>query len=122
MIELTRNISQPLHHIKLGSGFFKDLTTWQLFISDWNGASFFLSATWIDSDYLQLHTDASGSLGFSGIFGPKWFQGGWQPHQQLGQPGISIAWQELFALVVAVTCGARFFPTNGSYSFATMSP
>jgi len=33
MIELTRNISQPHHHVKLSSGFFKDLLTWQQFIS-----------------------------------------------------------------------------------------
>lgn len=101
MIDLTRDVSQPHHHIKLSSGFFKDLTMWQLFLSDWNGANFFLSTSWVDSDSLLLHTDASGSLGFGGIFGSKWFQGGWQTNQQLGQPGISIAWQELFALVVA---------------------
>ena len=101
MIELTRNVSQPHHHIKLSSGFFKDLTMWQIFISNWNGANFFLPTLWVDSDSLLLHTDASGSLGFGGIFGSKWFQGSWQTNQQLGQPGISIAWQELFALVVA---------------------
>jgi len=101
MIDLTRNVFQPHHHIKLSSGFFKDLTMWQLFLSDWNGANFFLSTSWVDSDSLLLHTDASGSLGFGGIFGSKWFQGGWQTNQQLGQPGTSIAWQELFALVVA---------------------
>ncbi len=70
-------------------------------ISNWNGENFFLSSEWYASDTLNLHTDASGSLGFRGIFGKKWFQGKWQPHQQLGQPGISIAWQELFAIVVA---------------------
>ena len=41
-------------------------------------------------------------IGFGGIFGHKWFQGYWQSHQQLAQPGISIAWQDLYAIVVAV--------------------
>jgi len=50
---------------------------------------------------LELYTDASGTLGFSGIFGHKWFQGYWQSHQQLAHPGRSIAWQELYAVVVA---------------------
>jgi len=100
-IDLTRNVSQPHHHFKLTSGFFKDLTMWQLFISAWNGANVFLSTSWFDFDSLMLHTDASGSIGFVGIFGSKWFQSGWQTNQQLGQSGISIAWQELFALVVA---------------------
>lgn len=35
--------------------------------------------------------------------------GGWQPHQQLGQPSISIAWQELFALVVACDLWGEVF-------------
>ena len=93
MIELTRNIKQPHHHIKLSTGFFKDLEMWKEFILDWNGASFFLSSEWQDSEWLDLHTDASGALGYGGIFGSKWFQGKWEPNQQLGQPQISIAWQ-----------------------------
>ena len=59
MIDLTGNVSQSHHHIKLGSGVFKDLTLWQLFISDWNGTNFFLSTSWVDSDSLLLHVDAS---------------------------------------------------------------
>ena len=101
MIELTRNVKQPHHHIKLSAGFFKDLEMWKQFIVNWNGASFFLSSAWEDSECLELHTDASGVLGYGGFFRGKWFQGKWEPHQQLGQPEISIAWQELFAIVVA---------------------
>lgn len=101
MIELTRKVSQPHHHIKLSSGFFKDLDMWQEFVSGWNGASFFLTTSWVNSDSLQLFMDASGSIGFGGIFSSQWFHGQWRAHQHLGQPGISIAWQELFALVVA---------------------
>ena len=101
MIDLTRNIKQPHHHIKLSAGFFKDLEMWKQFIVNWNGASFFLSSAWEDSTCLNLHTDASGTLGYGGFFHGKWFQGKWEPQQQLGQPEISIAWQELFAIVVA---------------------
>ena len=101
MVELTSNVSQPHHHIKLSSGFFKDLQTWKTFISHWNGAAFFLSTSWVDSPSLELYTDASGTLGLGGICGQRWFQGCCQTHQQLDQPGISIAWQELFAIVVA---------------------
>ena len=101
MIELTRNVKQPHHHIKLSSGFFKDLEMWKQFIINWNGASFFLSSDWVNSEFLEFHTDASGSLGYGGIFGTRWFQGKWEPHQCLGQHEISIAWQELFAIVVA---------------------
>ena len=101
MIQLTRNVSLPHHRIKLSQGFFKDLRMWEDFICNWNGAGFFMSSHWVTSDVLSLYTDASGSLGFGGIFQTHWSQGSWEPHQKLGQPGISIAWQELFAFVVA---------------------
>lgn len=68
MITLTRKVSQSHHHIKLNSGVFKDLNIWQEFISGWNGVGFFLPTTWVNSDSLQLYTDASGSIGFGGIF------------------------------------------------------
>ena len=64
MIELTRKVNKPHHHIKLSKGFFKDLTMWQQFIHTWNGAGFFLPTSWLDSDSLELHTDASGTLGY----------------------------------------------------------
>ena len=73
----------------------------QAFISSWNRTSFFLSTAWVNSYSLHLHTDASCSQGFGGIFGSHWFQGRWKIDQQRGQPGKGIAWQELFALVVA---------------------
>ncbi len=86
----------------LNSGFFQDLEMWKKFISNWNGANFILSSEWHDSDTLVIHTaDASGTLGFGGIFEKKLFQGACKPHQKLGQPGISISWQEFFAIVVA---------------------
>ena len=73
---------------------------WGQFIHTWNGAGFFLPTLWVDSDSLELYADASGTLGYCGILGKKWFQGQWETHHQLNAPGISIAWQELFALVV----------------------
>ncbi|CAB4009664.1 Hypothetical predicted protein [Paramuricea clavata] len=69
MIDLTRNVKESHHHIKLNLGFFKDLAMWKQFITNWNGANFFLSTLWQDADSLQLFTDASGTLGYGGIFG-----------------------------------------------------
>ena len=101
MIALTRNVKKQHHHSRLNSGFFSDLAMWKTFIDNWNGANFFLSSSWEDSNTLDLHTDASGALGFGGVFGKKWFQGAWAKHQKLDHPGISTAWQELFAIVAA---------------------
>ena len=65
----------------------------------------------LHGETLELHTDASGALGCGGKFGKKWFQGKWEPRQQLGQPEISIAWQELFAIVVACHVWGKFKET-----------
>lgn len=70
-------------------------------MDQWNGIGLFLSPLWENSDTLSLFTDASGSLGYGGFFQKRWFQGQWLPSQQLGQPGISILWQELYAINIA---------------------
>ena len=93
---------------------------WQQFIHTWNGAKCFLFTSWMDSDSLTLHTDDSGTLGNGGILGNKWFQGQWETHQQRSAAGISIAWQELFALVVACTCGRTSSLISVLFSIVTM--
>ncbi len=74
---------------------------WKSFLITWNGKAFFLNNFWETSEQLQLFTDASGSIGFGGVFRSQWFQGTWEAHQTLGYDGISIAWQELYAIVAA---------------------
>ena len=73
----------------------------KMFIDQWNGVGLFLSPLWENSDTLSLFQDASGSLDYGGFFQNRWFQEQWLPSQQLGQPGISILWQELYAINVA---------------------
>ena len=66
MIPLTRGVKKPHHHIKLTTGFFKDLNMWSLFIEQWNGIGLFLSSLWDTSETLPLFTAASGSMGYEG--------------------------------------------------------
>ena len=91
IINLTRGVPKPHHHVKM----------WQNFLKDWNGTSLFLNPCWENSAELSLYTDASGTLGFGRIFRNQWFQGKWLPHQTLNTKNISIDWQELYAIVVA---------------------
>ena len=73
---------------------------WKIFLSKWNGRSFFLESTPTPAKNLELYTDAAGSLGFGEYFQGRWFQGHWPPNMQLDQKqGISIEWQELFPIV-----------------------
>ena len=101
IINLARGVSKPHHHIRLTNGFREDVKMWQIFLKDWNGTSLFLNSFWENSTNLSLYTDASGTLGFGGIFRTQWFQGKWLPHQTLTTKNISIDWQELYAIVVA---------------------
>ena len=57
MIALTRGVKKPHHHIKLTTGFFKDLDMLSLFIEQWNGIGLFLSSLWTPprpSPYSQM--------------------------------------------------------------------
>ena len=75
---------------------------WKIFLSKWNGCSFFVESTPTPAQNLELYTNAVGSIGFGGYFQGKWLQGHWPPNTQLNQQqGISIEWQELFPIVVA---------------------
>ena len=87
---------------------------WKAFLADWNGRSFFLNTTVTTSPQMELYTDASGTIGYSGYFNGKWFQGQWLPHMQLSRVmGISTEWQELFPIVVACGInGTPIFPGN----------
>ena len=98
---VTRGVPKPHHHIRWTNGFREDVKMWQNFLKDWNGTSLFFNPCWDNSAELSLYTDASGTLGFGGIFRNQWFQGKWLPHQTLDTKNISIDWQELYAIVVA---------------------
>ena len=76
----------------------------------------FVEHKWTDSDTLELYTDAAGHLGFGAYWAGEWIQGDWLPHQHR-----YIQWQDLFAIVAAVTTWqsklrtkrVRFFCDNG---------
>lgn len=70
IIHLTRGVKKPHHHIKLTTGFYKDIEMWKMFIDQWNDIGLFLFPLWENSDTLSLFTDASGSLGY-GEFSKK---------------------------------------------------
>lgn len=59
---------------------------------------------------------------FGGIFGFQWFQGRWRAHQRLGKPGLSISWQELFALVVAYHLWGSLFQNKRILLFCDNKP
>ena len=87
-------------HLHLDLDARADIRWWINLLPYWNGLAPILEAEWTPSHIFHLFTDASSLHGFGAYFNGAWLRGSWLPDQQLG-PDISIAWQELFAIVVA---------------------
>lgn len=64
-------VGMPNHYIRLNREVKEDLNLWLSFLSNFNGKSFFLEDTWLNSPKLGLFTDASGALGF-GNWSSNW--------------------------------------------------
>ena len=108
IIQLTKGIKYSHWHIRLNSGFHKDIQMWQSFLAHWNGVSIFLDSDISSPPDLQLFTDASGSIGYGGYLNGQWFQGHWLPKHTLSKKrGISIEWQKLFPIYLACTLWGR---------------
>ena len=101
-VNLTREVKNHFRHIRLNKEFSRDIQLWKVFLSQWNGPSFFLDS-WVTSSLdLWLYTDAASTIGFGGFFNGNWFQGRCPPHLLINKTkGISIEWQELFPIVLA---------------------
>ena len=56
IIFLTKGIKFPHWHIRLNSGFNKDIKMWQDFLQNWNGVSLFLDSEATSPATLQLYT------------------------------------------------------------------
>ena len=75
LIDLTKGIQKPHHHIRLSKGAKSDILIWLRFLEDFNGKSFFFNDIWETSHTLHLYTDAAGSIGFGAVFGCHWLHG-----------------------------------------------
>ena len=87
--------------ITLSDACIADLKMWSISLSYWNGISLFRGNAPISSNYLKLFTDACTSVGYGGYFQGKWFAGKWTPHLLAGLVDVSMAFMELYPIVVA---------------------
>ena len=102
LIDLTKGLRRPYHHIRLTKSCRKDILVWQTFLKNFNGRTFFLEEKWLSSNPLSLYTDAAGSKGYGAIFGKQWFFGEWPDDWK----SLNIAFLELFPIVISLsTCG-----------------
>ena len=99
MINLLSAFRRDDHPIRLNREFHLDLSWWLEFFQSWNGYSFLLSPHWAPIPDLHVSSDAAGSVGYGTILGRDWFVGRWS----LLQLPLSIAYKELFAIVLAAS-------------------
>ena len=93
LIDLSTKVKQLNHHISLNKEAQLDIEWWIKFLPSWNGIAI-IQETFINSDHINLFTDASG-IGIGGFFNGHWFSvSNHQSH--------SIAYCELLAIVAAV--------------------
>ena len=71
LIDLTVGVVQPHRCIRLTRQAKLDIAMWLPFFQSFNGRSFFLNTNFITGDYLQLYTDASGSVGYGAVYGSQ---------------------------------------------------
>ena len=99
MINLLLAFRRDDHPIRRNQEFHLDLSWWHEFFISWDGLSFLLSPTWATIPYFSVSSDAAGAIGYGAISGHDWFVGKWS----IAQQPLSIANQEFFPVVVAVT-------------------
>ena len=103
LIDLTRGVPKPHHHIRLTRQTKLDLGLWLDFLLHFNGRSFFLKDVFLTGDYLELYTDAAGGIGYGALCGIEWFHGLWP----LAWRSLNIAVLELYPIMVAVHIWGR---------------
>ena len=99
LIDITCGVSSPNHHLKLSDGAKCDLKLWLLFLEKFNGVSMIPDQVWTSIVDIQFFTDSSGEA-CGGFYANRWFQTRWPGN--IGRVR-SIAWLELFPILVAVT-------------------
>ena len=98
MINLTMHVTESQKFLFLTTDVKDDMRMWLTFLANFNGKSMFLNETFMSSKTLQLHTDAAKSLGYSGIYGSKWFYGAFPEDWK----SLNIMTLEFYPIIIAL--------------------
>ena len=96
IIDLTKGVRKPYHHIRLTRQCKEDILLWLNFLNSFNIKSF-LFARWLTSSNIKLYTDSAGSLGYAAVLSKHWFFGHWPDSWK----SLNITILELFPIVLA---------------------
>lgn len=85
------------HYTRLNKDFRSDLRWWHIFVSHWNGLSFFQQSSHNVTAECYIQTDASGSWGCGGCMDIYWFQHAWSEEWS----SINIMAKELVPIILS---------------------
>ena len=77
--ETAAKVKKLSYYTRLTKEFRSELEWWHMFITRWNGTSFFHTTPTESSHDYQIQTDASGTWGCGAYFNGQWFQLPWSP-------------------------------------------
>lgn len=101
LLTLASSAKKLHHHVHFTKECQRDLQMWYSFMNQWNGHSVFLNDVAQLACDIDLYTDAAGSIGFGGYYNGQWFQSRWPSEISLDNSDMSIAYMELYPIVIA---------------------
>ena len=99
LIDLATTAKTLSHRVNLSQDTRANIEWWQRVLPSWPGKSYFLTTLWQLSPEMQLFIDAARSHGFGACWSRQWLCRRWLEQHQ--QKSFSIAWKELYAIVIA---------------------
>ncbi|XP_063772971.1 uncharacterized protein LOC134909710 isoform X2 [Pseudophryne corroboree] len=97
----TAGCARPHHFVRLSSELKRDLAVWASFLEEFNGVSIW-QAPAVDSEQLQLFTDAAGVSGFGCFLEGSWCAASWPANWHSKGLTKDLVLLELFPIMVAL--------------------
>jgi hypothetical protein len=103
LIDLSKRVKHLHYKVKLNKAAQGDIQWWVDYLPTWNGKGMFHDQDWVQSNDMELFTDAS-NIGLGGYFQGEWFV---IPVSERLQKDTHICYREMLALLVAATVWGR---------------
>ena len=109
LINSTKGVTKPHHHLTVTSSMRQDLEMWLTFFQNYNGISVFHDRFWVTNQDVELFTDSAAGLGlgFGAVFGHKWTYGIWPQSWHDKEITKDITVLELFPILVCLLVWGR---------------
>ena len=97
LIALTKGCTKPNHHIRLSNESRQDMSMWLTFLNNYNGITMISPDVWLNSETIQLFSDAARSKGYAVILSNAWCADSWSDNEN-----YDITILELYPILLAV--------------------